>query len=82
MKPVKFPEHTTVLAENQDEYQNLPVFVNDDEFISCWHLSWRERFQLLIGGRLWSRQFHCGKSLQPQLPQVEPPFLKNYTTHT
>ena len=74
MTPASFNEQTCVLAEDQPEYQPLPVFRNDDEFISCWKLTWMERLRILFTGRLWLRQLHCGNMLQPQLPQVERPF--------
>ncbi len=74
MKPIKFPEHNCVYAEDQPDYIPLPVYkVHESpqgEAISCWKLSWRERIKLLFTGKLWwcTSTFH--KPLQPQLPSV------------
>jgi hypothetical protein len=76
MNPIVFAEQTTILAEHQPEYRPLPVCVAEDgEVISCWRFTWRERFRLLFGGKLWLRQLTFGSPLQPQLPQVEDPFV-------
>ena len=56
MKPIKFKEQNITFAENQTEYMPLPAFKNDStegEVISCWKLSWKERFQIFFTGRLW-----------------------------
>lgn len=74
MTPIKFPEQTMVWAKNQPPYLPLPAFVNERETISCWALTWRERFSLLWSGRLWLRQCNFGAALQPQCPQIETPF--------
>lgn len=74
MTPIKFPQSNITLAEDQDEYQTLPAYRNEEEFISCWKLSWREILVLLISGRIWLRQLHCDRQLQPQLPQVDSPW--------
>lgn len=76
MKPVKFPEMTATLAEDQPEYQPLPVYMNTRETISCWKLTFRERIKILFTGRLWLRQYNFRRNLQPQLPQTETPFQK------
>lgn len=73
MQPVKFTGHNLVLAGNQPEYLDLPAVLTDDQYISCWQLTWKERLILLLTGRLWLRQLHCGRGLQPQKPQVEEP---------
>lgn len=79
MKPIKFREMTVTWAtvtwaENQPEYRPLPAFTDERETISCWRLSWRERLQALLGGRLWLRQCNFSKPLQPQLPTFQYPF--------
>ncbi len=75
MKPIEFPEQTTVWGKDQaKDYQPLPAYTNERETISCWQLTWRERFKLLAGGKLWLRQCNFGWPLQAQLPQVEDPF--------
>ncbi len=76
MKPVEFPQCNAVLAKDQPEYQPLPVY--RDEFglvVSCWRLTFWERFKLLFRGRMWLMQLTFGRPLQPQLPQTESPFV-------
>ena len=74
MNPLPFPEQTAVLAKDQDEYEQLPVFASDEEMISCWRFTWWERLRVLFGGKMWLRQMTFGHRLQPQLPQIEHPF--------
>lgn len=80
MKPIKFPEHNKMFADDQPEYLPLPAFVNPGDMkgqvITCWQLSWPERIKLLFGGKLWLSQLSFHQPLQPQLPQVEYPFEK------
>lgn len=75
MKPIEFPEQTMVWAKDQFPYLPLPAFVNEKETISCWQLSWRERFLALWRGQLWLRQCNFGERLQPQCPTLESPFV-------
>ena len=74
MKPIYFPEQTHLIAEHQDEYQTLPAYIGEDQTISCWKLSLRERLKVLFTGKMWLLQLSFGGPLQPQLPQVEYPF--------
>lgn len=70
MKPVEFPEQTTVWAKDQPPYLPLPAYSNERETISCW------RLRVLFIGRLWLRQLNFGGALQPQAPSVECPFVR------
>ena len=74
MKPVDFPNMNITLAGDQPEYITLPAFVDRQQAITCWRLSWREAIKLLFTRRLWLRQLTFGDLLQPQLPQVETPW--------
>lgn len=75
MRPVAFPQQTIVWAKDQPSYLPLPAYTDHERTISCWHLTWRERFWLLWTGRLWLHQLNFGDPLQPQAPAVENPFL-------
>lgn len=76
MTPIDFPECNTVYAKDQPQYLPLPTYrAPDGEVISCWQLSWRECFRLLLTRRLWLRQLTFNTPLQPQCPQVETPFV-------
>ena len=71
MKPIKFKGHNVVFAENQEEYQPLPAFYDQDgTVISCWKLSFRERLKMLFTGKLWMSMLTFGNPLQPQYPTV------------
>ena len=77
MTPIEFPEQTIVWAKNQPPYLPLPAYTNDKETISCWKLTWKERFKVFMNGQLWLRQMNFGESLQPQAPTVDVPFIRN-----
>jgi len=74
MKPIEFPEQTIVWAKDQPPYLPLPAYTDEQETISCWRLTWRERLTVLLRGRLWLCQMNFGSALQPQAPTVESPF--------
>lgn len=74
MQPIEFPEQNKIWAKDQPEYLPLPAYTDNEQTISCWKLTWRERLALLFTGRLWLRQMNFGQSLQPQLPTIETPF--------
>lgn len=76
MIPIKFPQQTVVWAKDQKPYLPLPAYTDERETISCWQLSWKERFKVLITGNIWLRQFNFGTRLQPQSPSVDSPFLE------
>lgn len=74
MKPIEFAEHNRVWAKDQPEYLPLPAYTDEVQTITCWSLTWRERFALLFRGRLWLSQMNFARPLQPQRPSVESPF--------
>jgi hypothetical protein len=68
MKPIKFPEHNVVFAKNQPQYQPLPVLKYsspEGDVVSCWALSWKERFRILFSGRIWLCLMTFNDPLQP-----------------
>ena len=75
MIPINFPGQTVVFAKNQPPYLPLPAYTNDRETISCWKLTWMERIQVLLFGKLWLRQMNFGQDLQPQVLDVKSPFI-------
>ena len=57
-----------VFAKHQPEYIPLPAIRAADPtgtVTTRWHLSWRERFQILFHGDLWLQMFTFHKLLQP-----------------
>src|SRR6266498_1193189 len=57
MNPVYFPEANKNLLKpsSMTDAECSPLWVHNDgeESISCWHLTWRERLQALLWGRIW-----------------------------
>lgn len=74
MIPIEFPQQTVILAKDQPEYLPLPAYMDHQQTVSCWSLTWWERLKVLWGGRLWLRQLNFGDPLQPQSPSIESPF--------
>jgi hypothetical protein len=79
MKIIEFPEQTTVFAKYQPEYLPLPAhrFLDDAQgrIACCWQLTWRERFAVLFGGKLWHQILTFDQPLQPQKLTVEKPHM-------
>jgi len=75
MTPVKFPQQTTVWARDQPPYHPLPAYTDNQQTISCWRLTYKERLSVLIFGKLWLRQMNFGKPLQPQELMIKNPFV-------
>lgn len=76
MRLIEFPEQTVIYAEDQPEYKPLPAhhFNNAEGRIACcWQLSWRERFQVFLSGKIWHQILTFNDPLQPQLLTVSPP---------
>lgn len=74
MKPIEFKEQNHVWAKDQLEYLPLPSYINEEDTISCWKLSWWERLKLFWTGKLWLIQKNFQQPLQPQLLLVDNPF--------
>ena len=55
MKPVKFPEMQLELQapNGQPDVEPLPVYTNGTVVTSCWQPNIRERFSILLFGRIW-----------------------------
>src|SRR5690606_15768462 len=82
MNPVKFKGHNLTLAENQKEYNPLPVCnecTPEGSKVSCWRLSLWERIVVLFTGRIFIRQLTFHAPFQPILPMVnwDEPCCKN-----
>ena len=57
MNPTNFPESNCVLhppdGMTPDECDDLAVFRDGRNVISCWKLTLADRIKLLVSGRLW-----------------------------
>jgi hypothetical protein len=68
MKPKKFKEANVTFAKDQPEYQPLPAFRNESpqgEVITCWNLTFRERFRILFKGEIWLSLLTFNNPLTP-----------------
>lgn len=75
MKPIKFKEANVTFAKDQPQY--LPLLAHRTDYgmvISCWSVNWKERFKVLITGRIWLRVLTFNEPLQPQRLGVDRPF--------
>lgn len=73
MEAVEFKEQNVVFAKDQPEYRPLPAFQKygpEGEVISCWKLSWKERLQILITGKIWLSLWSFNKRLTPSRMSV------------
>ena len=68
MKPIIFEECNSEFAKDQKEYNTLPAFRNntpEGEVITCWSLTFRERFRVLFYGCIWLNLLTFNKPLTP-----------------
>ena len=68
MKAIEFEGQTCVYAKEQPEYIPLPVARKkgrEGEVVSCWKLSWKERFKIFRSGKMWLSVWTFKKRLQP-----------------
>ena len=68
MKAVKFKEVNMTFAENQDQYNSLPVLKYTDKegsVVSCFQLTWGERFRIFFNGKMWLMLLTFHKPLTP-----------------
>ena len=82
MKPTEFKHQNIVFAKDQPEYQPLPALRLDTpqgEVISCWKLSFKERLQVLVFGRVWVSLMMFNKPLTPSFLSVK---RKDVFSHT
>lgn len=72
----------TIIAEHQDEYENLPaVILGDGSVITRWHLTFRERLGLLFKGTFYLTVLTFGGRLNPLHLSTEQPKIEWETPH-
>ena len=77
MIPIEFKEHNKVYSKNQEPYLPLPVYEDEEQggrVFHCWKLSFKERIQIFLFGKLWINVLNFGQKLQPIKPMAESPF--------
>ena len=67
-EPIKFKESNKNLLKpsgmTDEECKSLPVYSDGEQCISCWKMSWRERFSALFIGKIWLA-VHSGQTQPP-----------------
>lgn len=57
MKPINFKQSTKVLQKpgtlSDSECGTLPVWCDGKQCVSCWKPSFKERINILFGGKVW-----------------------------
>ena len=84
MKPIEFPEVNIRLAEDQPEYETLPVAVlpgNEGNMVACLELTDEELEEIIKTKKIWVSQLTFGNNYHPilisphkeiVLPEAEP----------
>lgn len=70
MRAIKFKDANVDFAKNQDEYHTLPALrIGDDNdtIITCYKLTFWERFRVLFKGRIWMSELNFNRSLTPRM---------------
>ncbi len=65
MEPIDFKESNVVFAEHQDEYNNLPAYVEGPIVTTRWKPDWLERIRMLFGRSIRLQMLTFGEPLQP-----------------
>ena len=77
MNPIEFEGQTKVLAKppgmTDEECSPLAILNLDDTCISCWKMSWRERFKAFFTGKIWLGVM-SGRTQPPVYCAVDKPF--------
>lgn len=82
MKPINFKHSNITLqpsgktySDNVTKVTELPIWTDGEQCLSCWKMSWRERFSSLIFGRVWISAL-TGSTQPPIFAMVEKEYLK------
>lgn len=79
MKPIQFKQSTKVLQKpsvmSDDECASLPVWCDGAQCVSCWKPTFKERLNILFGGKVWLGVL-SGKSQPPVFVSGECVFQK------
>ncbi len=66
----------TEFAKDQPEYIPLPAHVQPDGTVTTrWRLTWKERFEIALGGCLWLQVLTFNTPLQPVKLTTECPIM-------
>lgn len=62
IEAIEFPEMTTEVAKNQEEYLTLPAMITSDTtdnriMVTCYKIPFWQRFKMLITGVFWMVEY-------------------------
>lgn len=79
MKAIEFKEVNVRYAENQEEYETLPAYKQENDerglMVCCFELSPEELTEINKDGKIWLSVLTFNNPLQPVLLQTECPFI-------
>lgn len=79
MIAVEFDQVNIRLAEDQPEYETLPVFYNKEsnerEMVCCFQLNKEEIDEIVRTGKLWHTQCTYGNQFHPVSMTTQNPFI-------
>ena len=85
MKPIPFKHCNKELQPSGKKYsanvtdvQPLPIWTDGEQCVSCWQMTWRERFAALFRGRVWLAML-TGKTQPPACLSVEKEYVREAT---
>jgi hypothetical protein len=94
MQPIDFPQRNQMLAEDQPEYQTLPIYVERRTVqteegpqsipwsaTAVYELSDEEIAELTATRKLFYRQMMFGKPYQPMFMSTKDPFVPENKEH-
>lgn len=75
----KLPESEMIIyAKDQPEYNQLPAWKQDGPEglrVTRWNLTWKERFQVLLGGSIWLSILTFNRAMQPVKLETSCPIM-------
>ena len=83
MKNIDFKESNRTLSPSNKQYSDkigkvsyLHIFSDGEQCVSCWKMTWKERFSALFFGRVWVA-VASGKTQPPIYAQTSKSYLEN-----
>ena len=77
MKPIEFEQVNVRIAENQEEYETLPAYIEEaptGTIVTCFKLEKEEIEEIVKTGKIWHQQLAFHKPMQPILLSTQCPF--------